>query len=284
MKFSVIIPCLNAARTIGAQLEALADQHCDELWEVIVSDNGSTDQSLEIVNGFRNRLPTVSIVDASDRRGAAHARNVGARTARGESLLFCDADDEVAPGWLSAMADALSKYDFVACRVDFGKLNEPWMKSMFQDHQQTRGLQKASYAPYLEHAGGGTLGVKKYVHESVGGFDESLTAHEDTDYCFRIQLSGVKLHFETTALLNIRCRNMLSGAFRQASLWAEQTVFLSRKYQPCKSNDGVEWRSFVKAGRRLLLSAPQLRSRIGRALWVWDLGWQVGRLKGSFKY
>ena len=59
---------------------------CPEPWEVIVSDNGSTDETRRIVERFHGRLPGLRIV------------------AKGEALLFCDADDEVGPGWLAVCA------------------------------------------------------------------------------------------------------------------------------------------------------------------------------------
>src|SRR6266545_10527 len=108
MKLSVVVPCFNSAKTIAIQLEALANQTWSEPWEVIVADNGSTDSSVAIAESYKKRLPHLRIVDASDRRGAGHARNVGAAAAAGDLLAFCDADDEVAPGWLSAMGQALS--------------------------------------------------------------------------------------------------------------------------------------------------------------------------------
>src|ERR1700756_5684791 len=99
MKLSVIIPCYNVGDNIAAQLEALAGQQWSEPWEVIVADNGSTDNSLQVVRECARRLPELRIIDASGKAGAAHARNVGARAATGDYLAFCDADDEVAPGW-----------------------------------------------------------------------------------------------------------------------------------------------------------------------------------------
>ncbi|MFA7097562.1 MAG: glycosyltransferase, partial [Gammaproteobacteria bacterium] len=65
VKLSVIIPCLNAERTIGEQLAALAGQRWPERWEVIVADNGSTDGTLAVVRSFADRLPGLRVVDAS---------------------------------------------------------------------------------------------------------------------------------------------------------------------------------------------------------------------------
>lgn len=127
MKLSIIIPCFNAGQTIAVQLEALAQQEWSQPWEIIIADNGSTDETIKIVQTYQQRLPNLKIVDASKKRGAAHARNVGARVAQSEALAFCDADDEVAPGWVAAMGEALSEYDLVGGRDEHWKLNEPWL-------------------------------------------------------------------------------------------------------------------------------------------------------------
>ena len=118
MNLSVIVPCLNAADTISVQLKALAGQHWSEPWEVIVSDNGSTDNTLEIVKQYAKQSSLFHVVDASHHRGRGVARNVGARHASGEALAFCDADDEVAPGWVAAIGEALRRHDFVASRFE----------------------------------------------------------------------------------------------------------------------------------------------------------------------
>lgn len=72
------------------------------------------------------------MIDASDKKGAAHARNVGASVTKGEALAFCDADDEVAPGWVAAMGEVLSKYDFIAGRNQHWKLNEFWLVKSYR--------------------------------------------------------------------------------------------------------------------------------------------------------
>ena len=67
MDISVVIPCFNDEETIGSQLEAVAKQAWSGEWEVVVSDNGSRDNTLAIVEQFRERLPNLRVVDSSDR-------------------------------------------------------------------------------------------------------------------------------------------------------------------------------------------------------------------------
>ena len=83
VKVSVVVACYNAERHIATQLEAIARQECPWPWEVILSDNGSTDRTVAIAEPFRERMPCLRIVDSSGERGAAAARNNGVRNARG---------------------------------------------------------------------------------------------------------------------------------------------------------------------------------------------------------
>lgn len=286
MKLSVVIPCLNAAATLPEQLEALANQESGQSWEggweVIVADNGSTDGSREVVERFRGRLPELRLVDASDRRGQAHARNVGAAAATGDAFLFVDADDVVAPGWLAAMGRVLARHGFVACRYDNEKLNPVWVQKTHLNPQKD-GLTSYDYPPYLPHAGGGGLGVRREVHEAVGGFDEEMPALEDTDYCWRIQRAGTPLVFVPEAVVYIRHRHDLRGVFRQGVSYGQHNVLIYKKYRPL----GMPRLGVLPGAARwaaLLLRSPRLLTRDGRAPWLWQLGWRVGRIKGCFRY
>lgn len=183
MKLSVIIPCYNAASTIAIQLEALANQKWSQPWEVIVADNGSTDNSVAIAELFKQKIPSLRIVDASAKKGAAYARNIGASIAYAEALAFCDADDEVAPFWVAAMGEALAKYDFVTGRSLYDKLNEPWV---IANHGSSDGFCIIEN-PYLPFAISCNIGVKRAVHQAIGGFDETFAMIEDIDYSWCIQ-------------------------------------------------------------------------------------------------
>jgi glycosyltransferase involved in cell wall biosynthesis len=280
MKLSVIMPCFNAANTITVQLDALANQHWSESWEVIVCDNGSTDQTVAIVEPYQEKLPNLQIVDASDLRGSAHARNVGALAASGDALAFCDADDEVAPGWVAAMGEALSKYDLVAGQRDFKKLNEPWE---LRTRQEEDGLLEYKYPPYLPYASSSNLGVRRSVHEAVGGFNEAMLRLADLDYCWRIQLAGTEIHFVPNAVVHYRFRDTLTDMYHQAYLWGEYHVLLYKKYRPL-GMPKLSWKSGVKAWIDLLKRLPQVRDKGSRGKWVRQFARRLGRLQGCIKY
>ena len=282
MKLSIVIPCLNAAETIGNQLQALGRQQWDEPWEVIVADNGSTDATREIVEGNASCVPELRVVDASERQGAAHARNVGACHARGELLVFCDADDEVGSDWLRAIGAALGDHDFVASRMDIEKLN-PGSVAARLVNPQARGLQYVGYPPYLAHAGGSGLGIKRALHEQVGGFDATLPRLEDTDYCFRVQMLGIKLTFVPDAVVHIRYSFKPVSLFNQARLWAKYNELMYRRY-----GGGARmvhpWATYVQTWRDLICCVPRTLHKETRPGWMKTLGTQIGLLQGAIRF
>jgi glycosyltransferase involved in cell wall biosynthesis len=282
MDLSVVIPCFNAAEHIGGQLTALSRQACDFEWEVIVADNGSSDATIELVERYRQILPALKIVDASARRGSGYARNLGARHATGDFLVFVDADDEVELGYLEAIRTALREHDFVASRFEIDKLNAHLIGAKLRNPQD-RGLQKIAYPPYLAHAGGSGLGIKHEIHDRVGGFDESLPRLQDTDYCFRVQILGIELHFVAAAVVHVRYSTKPAALFRQARLWAEYNELMYRRY-----GRGVRmihpWLGYVQTWRDLIRCVPRVLQKETRAGWMKTLGTQIGLLQGAIRF
>jgi glycosyltransferase involved in cell wall biosynthesis len=113
LDISVVLPAFNAAQVIEIQLEALACQDFPGSWEVIVSDNGSTDRLMAVTRTWSQHLPSLSVIDASAIPGAGFARNCGVRAARSTRIAFCDADDVVTPSWLTAIYQGLEDCDIV---------------------------------------------------------------------------------------------------------------------------------------------------------------------------
>jgi glycosyltransferase involved in cell wall biosynthesis len=279
LALSVVVPCRNAAAFLGAQLDALARQRCEAAWEVVVVDNGSSDGTRQVAEGYCNRLPRLVIVDAVDRRGAAYARNTGAQAAQGENVAFCDADDEVDDNWLPAVAAALRKHEAIAFRTDTAKLNPGADGRMIN---QSDGLQPYTYPPYLPYSGG-TIAMRRDLFLKLGGFDESMLACEDADLCWRLQHAGVPLVFARDALVHVRLRTSLGAMCRQARLWGEYNVVLYKKYRPL----GMPTLPRLQGLRNLvgtLRRFPQLGRRRTRSDWLWEANWMMGRLLGSVKH
>jgi glycosyltransferase involved in cell wall biosynthesis len=285
LMLSVIIPCYNAANTIGAQLDALADQEWSHPWEVIVVDNRSTDGSSEIVQRYAPRFPKLRLIKASARQGQPYALNVGVAAAAADAIAMCDADDIVAPGWVAAMGEALLRYEFVAGRMDTRRLNPDWVYSSIGQHAQRVGLQKSTYPPYLPHAGSGNLGIRRVVHDKVGGFNEGFPYLLDTEYCFRIQLAGIPLHYVPDAVVHIRYRGSLHGIYTQARNWSQYEVLLFNTFRQSNARELWRWRAYAAIWLGVLKKIPRLVcSQSGRALLAWRLGRQVGTLRGTFFY
>ena len=281
---SVIIPCLNGSKTLADQLQALAHERCPWPWEIIVADNGSTDGTLAIVRQFQQALPNLRLVDASGRPGQPYALNAGVRASTGDSLLFCDADDVVASGWLAAMTEALTRHDFVACRIESGEINEPWVCEGLGG-TQADGLQTMHYPPYLPYAGGGTIGMKRHVFEAAGGFDEALPAYHDAYLCLRAQLAGAKLQFVPEAVVRVRYRHTLVGIFRQGRFYGVYNALLYKKglalgfpkaARPLRAGVG----GWVALAREL----TGLGRKASQAKFAFALGWRIGCLLGSMRY
>jgi glycosyltransferase involved in cell wall biosynthesis len=276
---SVIVPCRNAAAFIGAQLDALARQACECGWEVVVVDNGSTDGTRDVVETYRGKLPNLVLMRATERSGAAYARNAGARAARGENIAFCDADDEVGNGWLAAVVSALQAREAIAFRIDTVKLNFGGGERTIP---QSEGLQSYTYPPYLPFSGS-TIALRRALFLRLNGFDESMLACEDADLCWRLQLAGAPLYFVREAVVHVRLRESVRAMCRQARLWGEYNVVLYKKYRrlgmpALKRLQGL--RNLIGTARRF----PRLARRETRSEWLWEASWMAGRLVGSVKH
>jgi glycosyltransferase involved in cell wall biosynthesis len=274
---SVVIPTLNGERFLAAQLEALARQVVDRSFEVLVADNGSSDATVSIARTFAGRM-RLEVVDASRGSGQTVARNAGAAAARAPLLIFLDQDDEVAPGYLQAMAHALDRCPAVAARMDVDALNPGWIREL-RDVTQTSTLPRQ---PHL-WAYGCTLGMHAELFAAVGGFDEGLSrpGAEDIELCGRIDQADVELRFVPDAVLRYRFPDHLSAVFAQGRRYGIGQALADARY-PERSEPmpfSVWWRGLLGA-TRLVVVGPT-RGKRGRGLFV--LGRRLGLLEGKVR-
>jgi len=152
------------------------------------------------------------------------------------------------------MSKALHENDFVACRVETEKLNKPLVR-------KSRGC----------------------FQKEIGGLDETFFSLDDTDYCWRIQLRGTKLHFVPDAVLHYRYRKKFTDLFRQAFEYSEENVKLYKRY--CTLGmPMLTWKDPILRWKQLIKRLYRIRNKGDLAHCLWLLGWRSGRLIGSIKY
>jgi GT2 family glycosyltransferase len=277
-ELSVVIPCLDAGAVLPHQLDALSAQTWDRPWEVVVADNGSRDATTTVALEYADRL-RVRVVDAATRRGRQYACNAGARAAP-HAIVFVDADDEVAPGFVAAIGTALDEHPVVAARIDHEALNDGWAREG-RSGAQADGLQGGF--GFLPFGSGGTLGVRRDVFDALGGFADDMHYAEDIDFCWRAQLAGYPVHFVPDATLRYRYRPSLSAMYCQHRNFGRASALLYRTYRdrgmPRRtSTEAVhEWAAVAKGvvGTRSRADAARVSRRLGRC---------VGRLQGSARH
>jgi glycosyltransferase involved in cell wall biosynthesis len=237
---SVVIPCFNGSAHLGQMLRSLADQRFAGTFEVVIADNGSIDDSLEVCDRFTGQLEIVK-VDASQQRGQAYARNVGVEHGAGTKLVFLDQDDEIAPGYISALAAALDKHQFVAARMDFEALNPQWTI------EARRSAIASGLLPGLyPWAYGCSLAIRRDCFEAAQRFDQDLPCAEDVDFCWRVRRDlGTELQLVEDAVLRYRLKASYGALFRQGRLYGRGGAALYRKWRNC----GMERRSFTEVVR-----------------------------------
>lgn len=104
-KLSIVIPAYNAGNYIERCLDSILDQDYHMDIEIIVVNDGSTDNTAEILARYENRYPDVFRIITKENGGQAAARNDGKDAAQGDWLWFCDADDYITKNGLSYVLD-----------------------------------------------------------------------------------------------------------------------------------------------------------------------------------
>ena len=182
---STIIPTHNGAHYLGEALESIAAQSLRPI-EVIVVDDGSTDNTAEIVESRRAALPNLIYV-RQKQRGAPAARNAGAARARGELLHFLDADDLLLPDFylhLVTVLDASPEHG-AACSQRYVCYGDS-ARRYVEDHCWLRELPLDKAMEINNPFGTSFTLVRRAVFEKLGGFNEAFPFAHDEEFAYRL--------------------------------------------------------------------------------------------------
>ncbi len=218
---SVIVPNRNGAQTIGKCLEALFNSPYDN-FEVIVVDDSSTDNSVEIIKRYPCRL-----VSLPKHSGAAAARNAGAREARGDALFFIDSDCIVREDTLDVAVRAYYTRPQTVTGGTYSPIAHDGrffstFQSLFVNYSETKH-------PRPDYVATHAMVISKVLFEQSGGFDQNyLPILEDVEFSHRVKRGGVELRMEPTLLVehifDYSLWGSLRNAFRKSFYWTMYSI------------------------------------------------------------
>jgi glycosyltransferase involved in cell wall biosynthesis len=189
-RVSVIIPSFNRGHCIAGSVESVLAQTFQDL-EVIVVDDGSTDNTQEVLAHFGDRIRVIR----QENGGVSAARNAGVRAARARWIAFQDSDDSWRPEKLQKQIECLERYQGQLCFTrsetengekleDIGEIASTCIDAGVYRVEQAAAIDSVSSArchPLLQ-----TSVIARELLERVGNFDTSLSAAEDTLLIFNL--------------------------------------------------------------------------------------------------
>lgn len=223
---SIIIPTLNEEKYLPLLLASVKKQDFEGEYEIIVSDAGSTDKTVEIAEYFDCRLTEGGL--------PARGRNRGARIAMGDDILFLDADLILPKNFLKQSLEEFKSRQLDIASFGLKPITNKKIVRMGFDLFYNRPIVLSQR--FLAHGAMAIL-VKKDIFERVGGFDEGISLAEDhyfTRQAFKVGKFGVikstKVHiatrrFETDGYLSTLCKYFLCQLYMFSGKPVRSNVF-----------------------------------------------------------
>jgi len=179
---SVVIPAYNSERTICGCLKAIKQQSLSPI-EVIVVDDSSTDQTVEIAKEKAVVIPNIH------RKGAGGSRNTGAYATKGDIIVFTDSDCIPSPDWLQKICNAFKEEGVGAVAGGYSSYEGRSFIGKFAFLELVRRRRK--FPDYVETAVSNNFAVRSELFKEVGGFPELFTGATLEDMVFSFRVSRI---------------------------------------------------------------------------------------------
>ena len=265
MKVSVAIPCYNGAAYVGQTIEsALAQTHPAD--EILVIDDGSTDNSTEVIQRYPVRL-----IQHRENKGLAYGRNTAIEHSNGDILAFLDVDAFADRDWLAAL---LSGYDSPTVGGVGGQGIEVNIHSLADRWRQAHATQGyGNKARGVEFLFGLNMSFRREVLRQIGGFNIIFrTNAEDMDISLRVGRAGYRLRYLPTAKVFHQRTDDETSLKRTMEAW------FASSYRARQVNNARPWKMFAGTLRRIVADpASDLINK--RDFHLAKLSWQMGWIK-----
>jgi len=196
---SVIIPAFNAMNTISNCLSSLINQSVDRTaYEIIVVDDGSTDNTAEIVMGFKG----VSLIRQKN-QGPAAARNHGVQHAKGSIILFTDSDCVAEHDWIEQMVQPFEwNKDIVGVKGAY-KTHQQQLAARFVQLEYEDKYDLMKKTTYIDFIDTYSAAFKREIFLNFGGYDTHfpVACAEDVELSFRMSSKGYKMVYNPKAVV-----------------------------------------------------------------------------------
>jgi glycosyltransferase involved in cell wall biosynthesis len=249
---SAIMPTYNASRYLADAVESVLRQTFSD-WELIVYDDGSTDQTQDILRRYRD--PRIRVERSATNLGRGGARNQAIRLARGRYVAPCDSDDVSLPDRFAHEVQFLETHpeiDVVSAHMAcFWEGHPPEVRFTFpEDNEQ---IQRRFARGMMGIAHGASM-IRAHCFERFGSYDESLRRAEDLDFFLRIRRQ-CRFHTlpEVLYLYRRRDRAIPLSAWLEESAYTRFSAFRHATAQTAGSDPGAYQR---------FLSVPVVRARL----------------------
>ena len=197
---SVVIPTFNGSKRLPHCLNALAAQDFSGRMEIIVVDDGSTDGTNQLVE---NEYPNVVLVMQKN-QGPAVARNVGARRAQGEVILFTDDDCVPETQWITQMALPFANEDkIVGVKGAYKTRQKPIVARFVQLEYEDKYRKLFRNRDNIDFIDTYSAGYRRSVFVESGGYDTQfrVACAEDVELSYRLSNAGLKMVFNPLAVV-----------------------------------------------------------------------------------
>lgn len=218
---SIIIPAYNAEKTLDICLTALKNQDTTAPYEVIVVDDGSVDNTAVIAQNHNAIL-----LKTPSNSGAATARNIGIKAAKGDILCFTDADCIPDPNWLSEMIKPFTDPQIVGCKGVY-RNNQLELVARFVQIEYEDKYDLLYQSEYIDFIDTYSAAYRAKILRQHRGFDERIFYVEDQELSFRLAADHCKMVFQPSAIVGHFHSNTLYGYVRKKFMigyWKSQII------------------------------------------------------------
>lgn len=271
---SIIIPTYNCSKFVPDALESVLHSSLSD-FEIILIDDGSSDATKEVISPYINDRKIKYIYQ--ENKGLSGARNTGIKEAKGEYLVFLDADDLILPKKLEVQKEYLDKNN----NVDIVYSNSQWF--IEDDFYNTRPvnfpvyqgdvLSNLIYGNFI-HVNSAMARRDKVIQ--VGLFDENLKELEDWDLWLRMSLAGSKLGFTPGILSKVRIRKG-SMTSDQQRMNLTMVKVLEKLINQLKTNYSHRKELLLYAHHSLAIYKLKLNKTRGYPLFIYNTTKSLGR-------